>query len=393
MASSSTRSSTQPLRDVAAKDARCCCCSAHRTVAFCSAITFLLGIGLLVTGAIVNERAGRWGLQSFSLLGDICVALGVVLSLTSLLGLCASGGSLNTRNVWLGDSGPTLPLLANFMLNLMLASFMALAGVYAAVENSKLKEYVRTHWDEVSARVGANDCYRNCEGKEVLTYEEAVHTLHTYLGVLLSFSFFAMSVLGIALIAAARILGVRSIAYGFLTALGLLGLFELAVALLTRGQIAPATTWMLMGCSGVQIITSITGICGFRRHHRECLFWSSTILALAAVGIGIICVSTYMWLRNTRLKNPQHLLLVFAISLVALFFMLNTLCCVGCLYCKRRRAFEEADQAVQIKAEWSDYGGRERSYGAEGKRKKKKRRQMPNEYTPAGAELGSVDAV
>ena len=173
---SSSRQSTNSLRDGVNQTPWCCCCSAQRTIAFTSGITFLLSFVVLIVGVFVNEKVQGWGLSSIGILGNICIALGCMLSLVSLLGLCASRGSANSRTVWLGDRSSTLPLSLYFMLNLMMASFLLLAGLYAWFEGNKIRSYVAAHWSTVRTHVvGSAD-----EGP---SYEEAVEALRNYMAI------------------------------------------------------------------------------------------------------------------------------------------------------------------------------------------------------------------
>ena len=127
---------------------------------------------------------------------------------------------------------------------------------------------------------------------------------------------------------------------------------------------------------------AVTRSRGFVR--RGAVTGTSFILGISAVGVGVVCASSYAWLRNNSLQHPENLLLVFAVALIADFFMISTLCCVGCLYCKRRKAFEEADKAHELTAEFSDYNSR--YSGRKGRsRRQRAQSQMPAEY--AGDQL------
>ena len=79
---------------------------------------------------------------------------------------------------------------------------------------------------------------------------------------------------------AMRMLGVRAIAISCLITLGLLGWAEVGLAFVTKGEINRPTTWLLLACAAVQVISSITGICGFRNLNRECVKWAFTILLI-----------------------------------------------------------------------------------------------------------------
>ena len=58
--------------------------------------------------------------------------------------------------------------------------------------------------------------------------------------------------------------------------------------------------------------------------------------------------------------GPEHLLLVFGITLVSDFFMLATLLFITLLYVRNRRGFLAADRKRELPVEYSDYIDRER---------------------------------
>ena len=73
-------------------------------------------------------------------------------------------------------------------------------------------------------------------------------------------------------------LGLKAIAMSCLITLGLLGWAEVGIAVVTQGQVNRPTTWLLLACAAVQVLCSVTGICGFKNLNTECVKWAFTIL-------------------------------------------------------------------------------------------------------------------
>lgn len=309
----------------------------------------------IAIGTVVNQEVQGWGLRSVDLLGHLCVALGAFLLALSLVGLCAA------------RSGSMLPLFAYFIFLLVLLSGMLLTGVYAYVENSRMRRFLELNWSEIQARLGVT----GEEGEEYITFEEAVALMHRYLIYIGGAGVTAVLVLGIGFVAAMRQLGIHAIAVSLLVTLGLLGVVEVGVAYQTRGHVPPATTSLLLVCAAVQVFCASTGICGFRWLNCECLFWSCLALVFSAAGLTYTTTATYFWLVVEEVEEPQSLLLVFGISLVADFMMVSTLVFMLALYCKRRGAFMQADHAYDIHGEFSDYATREGTRGGRGRKRKK----------------------
>ena len=339
--------------DIGRKSASCCCCSTLRVISVCSTITFILGIVFGIIGLFVNEKVHGWEASSFEMLGSLCIALGIFLVFLSLLGLCASRTHART------------PLLAYFFLLLLLSAALLLACLYAVVEADKLRSYLRDHWPTIKQHLGIDDLV----GGEGVAFEDVLSWASEYLAIIGSVGASAVAVLFVALAAAMRELGVRQIAMTFLAVLGVLGLVEIAISFATRGNVPPATTWLLLGCAAVQMLCAATGICGFRLLNAECLFWSCLVQLVSTAGLAYISAGTYLWLRNAHVSKPENLLLVFAITVVATFFLATTLAFVLILYCMRRRAFLEADRAAELPIEFSDYATRERPQGSSGGRR------------------------
>lgn len=288
-----SRSSTLPVvtvSDTAARfDATCCCCSARRVIVVNAACMLLLAVGVACLGFFVNERVQGWHMRSFNLLGWMCVGLGGFIGVLALLGLCAA------------RSESRIALVMHFMLLLLLISALLLVFVYAVVENGKIGEYLKHNWDTVKDTSGVA-ALADEDADNGATFEETLQGAHKYLAAICAVGIAAAAGLLIALVASMRLLGVRMIAMSFLVALGLIGGGEVTMALLTRGQVPRATTWLLLGCAGVQIICSAAGICGFKRLNCECLFWSCLILLASSAGLAYVSVATYAWLVSSRVE-------------------------------------------------------------------------------------------
>jgi len=310
-----------------------------------------MGVLFVFIGALVNQQVQGWELQSIDLLGNLCIGLGAFLTSLSLLGLCAA------------RSGTFLPLLSYFVLLLMLVSALLLTAIYAFVENARMRQFLHEHWGEVQARLGFDD-----EGEAALTYDEALSLMHRYLATVGAIGFATVCVLLIGLVASMQQLGLRAIAMSLLVTLGMLGLAEAGVALQTKARVPSATTTLLTVSAGVQIFCSLTGLCGFRWLNCECLFWSCLVMVFSAAGLAYVSIATYFWLRDADVEEPENLLLVFSISLVADFVMVSTLVFVLLLYLRRRSAFLEADKANELTAEFSDYASREGTRGGRGRK-------------------------
>lgn len=157
---------------------------------------------------------------------------------------------------------------------------------------------------------------------------------------------------------------------------------EAGVAYETLDRVPRATTYLLFGCAGVQVAAALSGACGIKMLNRECICTAMLILALAGAACAWIAASTYLWLRDTTPREPEHLLLVFGISAVADFFLVVTLLFVLCLYRSLRRDITASEKSNEMREEYSDYDQRERD-AALGKRKVRKgkpREYLPNEF-------------
>ena len=91
-------------------------------------------------------------------------------------------------------------------------------------------------------------------------------------------------------------------------------------------------------------------------------------------------IATYLWLRDTTPVHPLNLLLVFGVAIMAEFFILVTLTFVACAYRALRGAIREEERSHEMREDYSDYTGRDMSYGRQGKKRKPKPRVQ--EYLP-----------
>ena len=95
------------------------------------------------------------------------------------------------------------------------------------------------------------------------------------------------------------------------------------------------------------------------RLNRECVCCSLLVLLLAVGGLCYSFVASFLWVRDVRLRHPEHLTLICAVSLVAGLLLVATLLFVALLYCLRRKAFTEAERSQQPGGvEYSDYDER-----------------------------------
>jgi hypothetical protein len=89
------------------------------------------------------------------------------------------------------------------------------------------------------------------------------------------------------------------------------------VAYETRSKVPRATSFLLIGCAAIQLVASVTGLCGFKSLNRECVCASFLTMSGAILALGYVAGATYLWLRDTTPAEPQHLLFVFGVAAVA----------------------------------------------------------------------------
>ena len=156
-----------------------------------------------------------------------------------------------------------------------------------------------------------------------------------------------------------------------------------------------ATSYLLYGCAGVQVVAAATGICGFVWLNREYILFSFSVLLLAIVALGYVAAATYLWLRregdeaagiDAKEEGHRNLLLVFGIATVADFLMVSTVLFSSILYCMRRRALLAREHSAEMRIEYSDYEKRTSGSGsrrAKAAQKRRAGRRGAPEYLPS----------
>jgi hypothetical protein len=272
-----------------------------------SGLTLIFGIGVTLLGVFINQTIHGWQLEGVDLLGWLCVGLGGFLATVSLVGICAARCYGN------------LVRFLHFTLLLLTFAALLLSCIYAAVENANVGAYINDNWEQIQEGLGLNALSNEGE----LRLEE----VHGWIIAIAAVGGVAVLVLAISLGASMQLLGARRIAFGFLTTLGLLGGGEASIAYLSFGHVPPATSYLLVGCAGVQVLCCASGICGFRWHNRECLCFAFTVLFLTAIALGYVAFATYLWLRQT---TPE---VIFRSLLLRVCYLLTTsvfLCVRSC---------------------------------------------------------------
>lgn len=332
------------------EDPQCCCCRATSVIIACNTGLFLFAIAIMMIGFFINNEVSGWKLSLFDMLGNLCVFTGAFLLVVSVVGIMAA----RTLNTGL--------MFAYFMLELLVVTVMCLSVVYATVETDHIASYLQQNWDSIEEII--------CGKKAVCdlpSYEQSNKIIHDYFHVLVGVGFAAILVQFTTLCSAMRLLGVRALAISCLVTLGLLGLAEVGLAIVTQGDVNRPTTWLLLACAAVQVVCATCGICGFKSLNRECIKWAFIILFVSSSGLVYVVISTYLWMRDERTEHPEKLLLLFAIALVSVFFMYSSLLFGAIFYCKRRSAFFEADRAAEVHGQFSDCATRRRPSRRPGK--------------------------
>jgi len=321
-----------------AANPRCCCCKASHVILATSVFLFIMSLSLMLLGFYMNNEVRGWSLSAFELLGFLCIAVGAFSFVLSATGIMAA----RSKN--------KVITYAYFLQLLLLVAFLICTFVYGIVENANISDYLDKNWDAISDTVGFT-------GER----DEVEQSLHDWFYGFVAIGSVGTAVLSVSLVSAMRMLGLRAIAISTLVTLGMLGFAEFVLAFFTAGSGLPGpTTWLLFGCSVVQVICAACGICGFRNLNRECMFWFFIILLIASCGLLYVAVDTYLWMRDHDPDHPEQLLIVFAITLVSIFLMWTSLLFGGLFYCKRRKAFKDADRRAELPVHFSDYGSRQR---------------------------------
>jgi hypothetical protein len=197
----------------AIRDTECCCCLASSTIVAVSGITFVLGGAVCVLGVILQSETSDWGVGSIEVFGWYCAVSGAMLLCLSLLGVVAARSASTT-------------LLFAYFLALMLLHLAAVVScVYAFFENDRLTDYLRAHWNTTITNAGLDGLGGMVGGGDQhLSVDEATELARTYFVALAGVGLGAAMMLALALVATARMLGLRAIANCLLLTLGLLGI-------------------------------------------------------------------------------------------------------------------------------------------------------------------------
>ncbi|KAL3922527.1 MAG: hypothetical protein SGPRY_004531, partial [Prymnesium sp.] len=381
------------------RDPTCCCCKATDVLIASNTVLFFFSIAIMIIGFFINNEVSGWSLNLVDILGSLIIATGVFLFVLSILGIMAARTTTMTL------------MFSYFLLTLLLVSTLCLSVVYAVVEADDIRVYLQKNWDRIQLVLCGPEESARCNAPE---FDDVNKMLQDYFYIFVGVGFAALATQFLTLFwyahspvlalpqttyqqtpsvaiqlpslvgSAMRMLGVRAIAISCLVTLGILGIAEVGVAILTAGQVNRPTTWLLFACAGVQVTCALTGICGFKNLNRSCLEWAFLVLLISSGGLVYVVVTSYAWLKEggrqaylvgfACQQHPEHILLLFGISITSAFFMFSSLLFGAIFYCKRRSAFQEADRACEIHGQFSETanmrrprrGGRPREYCARG---------------------------
>lgn len=185
-------------------EATCLCCYGHHVITATSFVTFILGVSCALVGVALRQYTQGWGEEAIDLLVWLCIWAGTFLTLQSIAGCLAA------------RSGWWPALFGYFCVMLLVLVCMALASVYAYIEEARLRQYLSRNWATVSSKMGYP------EGEEP-TLEEAVQLMQLYLLCLGGVAATAVTMLVTSFVTVVRMLGLRAIAMCLLTSLGILG--------------------------------------------------------------------------------------------------------------------------------------------------------------------------
>jgi len=254
-----------------------------------------------------------------------------------------------------GRTNARVLLFLYFMCILLVTYLLLLAVIWALLEGDKVEDMLEAHWPAVQKVVGTE-----------MSRQDVVELMQDYLYTVAGVGLVGIVTLSFALVSTVRLLGIRAIAYSCLVSLGVLGGGCIYAAIATGDQVPAATTWLLFGCGGVQVLCALCGFAGFKNNNRECIRWFNIVLLCATGGLVYVVVSSYVRLRDHDMEHPENMMLVFGISIVSDFFMLVTGASGAVYYCKQKRAFNAADRAAELPVHFSN---NDRKYGKGGKRK------------------------
>ena len=178
------------------------------------------------------------------------LGLGFIIAAVSVVGIFA--GRTNSRTL----------LFVYFMSILLVSYLLLLAVVWALLESDAMEELLDQNWEQIQKVVGTD-----------ASRDDVVELMQDYMYATSGVGGAGLLMLVTALISTVRLLGLRAIAYSCLLSLAMLGGGCVYSGIASRGEVPTATTWLLFGCGGVQVIVAICGISAFKNLNRECARW------------------------------------------------------------------------------------------------------------------------
>jgi len=359
--SRTAQASRNALEDARNKDPYCCCCKSTSVLIFTNTVTFVLSLGLIIVGAFINNEVSGWELKTFDIIGNLVLGLGFIIAATSVVGLFA--GRTNARTL----------LFVYFMAILLVSYLLLLAVVWALLEGNEVEVLLDQNWEQIQRVVGSE-----------ASRDDVVELMQDYMYATSAVGGAGLLMLVTALVSTVRLLGLRAIAYSCLLSLAMLGGGCIYSGVVSKGEVPTATTWLLFGCGGVQVIVAICGLSAFKNLNRECLRWFFIVLIAACGGLVYVVVSSYQYLRDAGadMEHPENLMLVFGIALVSDFFMLVTGVAGSCFYCKQKGAFAAADKNAEGTIHFSN---NDKRFGKKGRGRNGKGRAREHSCSVRGA--------
>mgnify|MGYP004170326013 CR=1 FL=1 len=178
------------------------------------------------------------------------LGLGFIIAAVSVVGIFA--GRTNSRTL----------LFVYFMSILLVSYLLLLAVVWALLESDAMEELLDQNWEQIQKVVGTD-----------ASRDDVVELMQDYMYATSGVGGAGLLMLVTALVSTVRLLGLRAIAYSCLLSLAMLGGGCVYSGIASRGEVPTATTWLLFGCGGVQVIVAICGISAFKNLNRECARW------------------------------------------------------------------------------------------------------------------------
>jgi len=191
-----------------------------------------------------------WELKTFDIIGNLVLGLGFIIAAVSVVGVFA--GRTNSRTL----------LFVYFMSILLVSYLLLLAVVWALLEGDAMGELLDQNWEQVQKVVGTD-----------ASRDDVVELMQDYMYATSGVGGAGLLMLVTALVSTVRLLGLRAIAYSCLLSLAMLGGGCVYSGIASRGEVPTATTALLFGCGGVQVIVAICGLSAFKSLNRECARW------------------------------------------------------------------------------------------------------------------------